>query len=561
MGSSFGAFTVLSWAGKVLSAKCLVTPDRVKSGHHRDFKGDSMTASHSDDPAKTAKAAASARLDGWKDIAAYLAKSERTVKRWEVDRGLPIHRVPGGAKASVYAHPSELDQWLKSSGPSESDTVERVQIAEQLPIAQPIAAEVTAPAHNPVQIRPGFAGIPQLRATVAFLGLAAVGLAFAAVAFSATGVPLPDRIHALFARMRRKPDPASSPVSDAEKSLARNYYLQGRYEWNQRTPDSLNRALDLFTQAIVHDPGYAQAYAGLADTYDLLREYSTMQDNDAFPRAIAAARKAVELDDSLAEAHRALAFAEIYGSWNFSDAEKEFRRAIELDPKDAQARRWYANAFAVSGRFEESLDQLNKAQELDPSSNATLADKGSLLANAGRTDAAIDILKEVERSAPGFVSPHFYLMRVYLDLRDYSGFLYEGQKTAETMNDPVLKDIIEAARAGYARDGGQGLLDRMYAKQKEYYLAGRLLGTTLAKTCVLMGKKQEALQLLEVAYAHRETEVLNCLADPDLLSLRDQPRFKALVAKINFPTRPSTSHPVDSSGADAPHLAAAFPHS
>jgi tetratricopeptide (TPR) repeat protein len=386
-----------------------------------------------------------------------------------------------------------------------------------------------------------------------------VGLAFAATEFAATGVPLEDRIHALLAKRDSKVDSASSNVSDVERSLARDYYLRGRYQWNQRSPDSLNRALDLFTQAIVHDPGYAQAYAGLADTYDLLYEYAAMPEKDAFSRAIAAARKAVELDDSLAEAHRALAYAEMYGNWDFVDSEKEFRRAIELDPKDAQARRWFANAFAVSGRFQESLEQLDKAQELDPASNATLADKALLLADAGRTGEAIELLKEVERSSPDFRSPHAYLMRISLSRGDYPTFLSEGQKTAETMNDPVLNNIMTTVRAAYARGGRRGLLNTLYARQKEYYLEGRFDGTSLATTCVLMGRKQEALQLLEDAYSHHETEVWECLANPDLLSLRDEPRFKALAARINFPQYSANPVPRDL-GVDTLHQPIAVPH-
>jgi tetratricopeptide (TPR) repeat protein len=249
----------------------------------------------------------------------------------------------------------------------------------------------------------------------------------------------------------------------------------------------------------------------------------------------------------------------MYGSWDFKGAEKEFRRAIELDPKDAQARRWFANAFAVPSRYEEALSQLNKAQELDPSSHATLSDKGLLLANAGHTKEAIDLLKEVELSAPEFRSPHLYLMRIGLATGDYPDFLSEGESAAEVANDPVLKDIIAAAQAGYKRDGGRGLLQDLYAKQKEYYLAGKLSGTWLAKTCVMMGRKQEALHLLEVAYARHETEVLSCLSHPDLLTLKDEPRYKALVAKFRFPMHPVDSNPDISPEIENPRLALATP--
>jgi tetratricopeptide (TPR) repeat protein len=299
----------------------------------------------------------------------------------------------------------------------------------------------------------------------------------------------------------------------------------------------------------------------MADTYDLLREYSTMPDSAAYTRAIAAARKAVELDDSLAEAHRALAFSEWWGAWDFVDGEKEFRRAIDLNPKDPIARKWYANVLSVQGRFPAGLEENEKAQELDPTSQSILADRGWMLFNSGKKDEGIALLKEVERSAPEFLSPHSYLMAISLELKDYPSYLKEGKKTAEVESDPVLKDIIEWARAGYMRDGERGLLNNLYARQEEYYRAGKLFGTTLAETCILMGKKQEALQLLEEAYDRHESNVLSCLSQPDLLTLRDEPKYKALVKRINFPQGPQTAQPGTFPGENQSSLrAASDPH-
>jgi tetratricopeptide (TPR) repeat protein len=513
------------------------------------------------------------RLDGWKDIATYLGKAERTVKRWEADRGLPIHRVPGGGRASVYAFRGELDEWLKSSNVSESEGSEAGTAQHSAGIAQIAPADMvpaapsaatsgqsgqSAPSDSlrPVSSAPSSA--LRRRWVLALSGLLAVALL--AAALRPSNAPLWGRVYSIFAKSPPKSASSAPPaVSDAEKGIARDLYLKGRYQWNQRTPDSLNRALDLFTQAVVHDPGYAQAYVGMADTYDLLREYTTMPDSEAYSRAIVAAKRAVELDDSLAAGHRALAYSEMYGSWNFADAEKEFRRAIELDPKDAEARRWYANAFAVPGRYPECLAQMDKAQELDPGSHATLADKGIMLYNAGRTEEAIATLKEVERSVPQFRSPHAYLMWINLDRGDYPAFLAEGQLTADAMNDPALKDIIASARSGFAQGGGAGLLRNLYAKQKEYHASGKVVGTMLARTCVLMGRKQEALDLLEEAYARHESDVLGCLSQPVLLTLKDEPRYRVLVKKINFPAPAGAAMANSLAGSGAPASRSASP--
>jgi Tfp pilus assembly protein PilF len=489
-----------------------------------------MPISHPDFPDSSERVDAAPRLVGWKEIAAYLGKTDRTVKRWGKNRGLPIHRVPGVAKTSVYAYPAELDWWLESASAAEPDMEESF-----VPAAVPAPA-IEAQAANPDAGTSHAAWNSRWKWPMALGMLVLAGVALDVATHLAVGAPATGDIRRLFpGSVSTSVSSRPFAVSDAEKREAQNFYVHGRYEWNQRTPDSLNRALDNFTQAIVHDPSYAQADVGLAETYDLLREYSTMPDNEAYSRGVAAARRAVELDDSLADAHRALAFAEMYGTWDFTGAEKEFRRAIELNPKDPEVRRWYANAIGVSGRFAESLDQMDKALALDPTSDATLADKGMMLHLAGRTEEGVELLKEVERSAPEFRSPHDYLMRISLERRDYPAFLIEGEKTAESMNDPVLGDIVQAARAGYSRNGEQGLLHELYTKQKEHYKAGELAATTLAETCVLMGKKEEAEHLLEEAYAHHEAEVLACLSHPNLLTLKDEPRYRALVRKINFP--------------------------
>ena len=495
------------------------------------------------------------RLVGWKEIAAYLGKTDRTVKRWGRDRGLPVHRVPGIAKTSVYAYSSELDRWLQNADAEAANQPEEVAqpasaahtIPDPIPTPildptpNPTPDPIPNPWESPVSVPPSTRPRPFLRrkwllAAVALL-LAAVSLD---VAIRMRAVPLVRTLRTLLAG-HAKPD-APLAVSEAERRVADDFYLRGRYEWNQRTPASLHRALDLFTQAIVHNPGDAHAYAGLADTYDLLREYSTDADSDAFPRAIAAAKKAVALDDSLAEAHRALAFAEMYGAWDFTGAETEFRRAIALDPNDPQARRWFANALCVGGRFPEALVQMNKAQQLDPTSDATLADKGWMLYNANHTREGIELLKEVELSAPEFYSPHSYRMQIALSLRDYPSFLTEGQLAAESSGDAALLDMIAAARAGYQRGGERGLLQALYTKEKHYYAAGKSHAPLLARICLLMGRKREALDVMEDAYIRKDIDVLALLSQPDLLSLKDDPRYQVLAQKINFP-RPPASGP------------------
>lgn len=482
------------------------------------------------------KTALGLRLDSWKEIATYLGRGERTVKRWEQDRGLPIHRLPGGGHACVYAYAGELDEWLKSSATREQEANNQAaRVSEQAGVA------IDGP---PAEKGPTLVVMPSPGLSTWRRKLKPWQL----LGFSAALVVAVVGIAGLYARFRpftvrdwaQKPSVRSGPysirVSDTEKALAHDFYLKGRYEWNQRTPESLNRALDNFTQCLVHDPSNAQAYVGLADTYLLLREYTTMPEAEAYSRAIAAARKAIELDDSLSEAHRALAFSLINGDWDFINGEKEFRRAIELNPSDSVAHLWYANALAVRADYRNSLEQIDRAQELDPSSHAILADKGNLLFKAGREKQGIELLKQVERSDPEFRSPHQYLMQISFLIGDYPTYLAEGEKEADARNDAVLRDILAAARAGYAKRGHAGLLDALYLKQKTYYSEGKLWGTALAKTSIKLGKKQEALQLLEEEYARHSPVFLWCLSEPDLLTLKNEPKYVDLVQRIALPS-------------------------
>jgi tetratricopeptide (TPR) repeat protein len=482
------------------------------------------------------------RLDCWKEVASYLGKGERTAKRWEAERGLPIHRFPGPSRTTIYAYTAELDEWLKLRGAQ-----------EQGPVVEPVrqfAADLTTEYESASQAATATRDEQNMSRQESARSwhdrrrrwtLALAGLALAGVAVSGF------RLAAIHHRVSRDPlgtssavvknaSAVASSVSDSDEQRAHDLYLSGRYEWNQRTPASLNRALDDFTQAIVHNPSYALAYVGMADTSNLLREYSTMPDSEAYTRSIVAAKKAIALDDSLAEAHRALAFAEYYGMWNFIDAEREFRRAIELDPKDPTAHKWYANAIVEQGRFQDSLAEMEKAQELDPSSNSLMADKGVMLFHAGRRQEGLDLLREVELSAPGFRSPHFQLMGISMELRDFPSYLAEGKKVAETTNDNVLKDIMASAQTGFERGGERGLLTILYAKQREYYLQGKVSGTDLAKTCIAMGRRQEALQLLEEAYKVHDSFVLECGSHSDLRTLREEPRFQELMRKLNYPS-------------------------
>jgi tetratricopeptide (TPR) repeat protein len=337
----------------------------------------------------------------------------------------------------------------------------------------------------------------------------------------------------------RQPTSASAinipPAAHRPNLEAEDLYLKGRYFWNKRTPEDLNKALDLFTQAIVRDPGYAQAYVGLADCYNLMREYSVMPPSEAYPRALAAAKKAVELDDNSAEAHNSLAFATFYWTWDAPTAEREFKRAIELNPDYVAAHHWYATFLMVTRRYPEAIREIEIARKLDPSSTPIVADKGFILYLAGQPAQGIGLLKQIETGEPAFLSPHLYLAEIYLAGQDYSSYLVESKKVASRRHDPVALAVVDAAEKGFAAGGAHGMWESMLPVQKKFYLQGKLSAYALAQTYSQLGESQGAIKLLHEAYDQRDAAMLYIDGDRAFDALRDDPSFQDLLARSSQP--------------------------
>ena len=324
------------------------------------------------------------------------------------------------------------------------------------------------------------------------------------------------------------------PVHAANRE-AEEFYLKGRYYWEKRTPDSLSKAVDSFTQSIVHDPSYAPAYVGLADCYNLLREYTVMPASEAYPRALAAAKKAVELDPQSSEAHASFAFASFFGMGDAATAGREFRRAIDLNPNNAIAHHWYATYLQCLRRYPESLAEIERAQALEPASKSVLADKGNILFNAGRKQDAIALLKQMEESEPDFVSPHRYLKEVYLLTADYPRYLVEARSEAALMHDSSALAVVEATERGFASGGGKGLLKALRQQQTSLYERGLLSPYFLAASCSLQGNKQEALLFLKTAYDQHADGLSQIETDHAFDNLHNEPAFQQLVADVGLP--------------------------
>jgi tetratricopeptide (TPR) repeat protein len=512
------------------------------------------------------------RLDSWKEIAAFFGRDERTVKRWEKERGLPVNRVPGSARGGVFAYAEDLAEWLKAPnhswevansggavaegtaaevlpteivstgivpagivstgiGPAEI-TRKEVTRAEQEsdPAARDKARDNVLPLRFPDEVpAPALRLVPPpARSSPAriFLWLAPlvlVGASFVALSLSHRE---PRYRNALAA-----PHPPSAEAQDL--------YLKGRYHFEKRTPDDLNQAVDFFTQAIVHEPGYAAPYVGLADSYNLLREYSVMPSQEAFPRARAAASKAVELDPNSAEAHNSLAFASFWGFFDAATADREFQRAIELNPGLARAHHWYATFLIQIGRREQAVAEIERARQLDPGSTPILADKGCILTSAGRTEEARVLLTQLTTSQPDFVPPHRYLAEyIYFPEGNYEGYFAEMETVARLRHDAHAEKNVAAQKAAYESRGRQGLFQERLKMAQELFERGTGSAFDVATAYSSLGQDDNAMKSLEIAFQRHDLQLTSLTSNPELARLHRRQEFRELVAKVGLPPAP-----------------------
>src|ERR1700723_3041486 len=486
------------------------------------------------------------RLDTWKEIGAFFGRDERTVKRWETTRGLPVHRVPGAGRANVYAYSDELAEWLHGAKltaehdtDSNSDPVNGINADAGAETNAEIGAETGADAH-------GYAGFADRRVGERRSGArislfrrnwpaSRYGAILAAVLVAALLAVTVVRRASSARGLRTTPVAIRHHKPDPE---AEQLYLKGIYYWQKRTPETLNQAVDYFTQAVVRDPHYAEAYVGLADCYNLLREYSLMPPGEAYPRAQAAAKRAIALDDSLSGAHSAMGFVDFYWSWDVAGAQREFMRALTLDPNSAVAHYWYGTFLLHLGRFSEALEEIEKAQKLDPNSKSILADKGLALFHSGQTAQASELLKQLAAAEPDFLSPHAYLATVHLGQGEYPQYLAESRRAATLLHDQARLEIVGAGEKGLARGGAQGMWSEMLKEQQRLQADGKETDYNLARTCASLGRKQEALDYLQTAYQQREPEVVSMRVDLQFASLHEEPRFRELLTQVGLPPLP-----------------------
>ena len=322
---------------------------------------------------------------------------------------------------------------------------------------------------------------------------------------------------------------ASRPTENPE---AHELYLKGRYFWNRRTGANLQKAAEYFEQAIAKDPKYALAYSGLADCHVLLPAYADLGSNprDELPKALEAAQKAVEFDDTLAEAHTSLARA-LASNLQLSAAMSEFKRAIELNLSYATAHQWFGECLQSEGRVEEALAELKRAQELDPLSLIINSVLGFAFDTVGKSDEAITQLRKTIEMDPNFANGHGMLGNVLEHRGQLKEALIEYEKCSGS--DPIdLANLTAAYFLADRKQEAQQLWDKLKSLSERQYVPAY----SMAIVQLAFGSKDEAIRLLEKSYEDRapfdSADLGWILVDHRLDPLRSDPRFKKLITRI-----------------------------
>ena len=310
-------------------------------------------------------------------------------------------------------------------------------------------------------------------------------------------------------------------------------YLKGRYFWNKRSEEGLKKGREYFEEAIKRDPTFAPAYVGLAECYALFSTYGVMPASEAFPKAEQAALKALEFDERIAEAHASLGVIRYEYNWDWPGADKEFRRAIELNPNYATAHQWYGGYLVSVARFDEGIREIKRAQELDPLSPIINASIGWFSYFARRYDEAIEEGKRAVALEGNSVMAHFFLGQAYLQKKMYPEAIAELEKSNTlSPGEPQILSVLTQAYslAGKGREAERVLEEILGLSRRGYVPA-----YNVAEAYLGVGDKDRAFEWLEKAYAEHSPDLVGLKTEPRLDVLRTDPRFANLMQRVGLP--------------------------
>jgi len=315
---------------------------------------------------------------------------------------------------------------------------------------------------------------------------------------------------------------------------AHEAYLQGRLFLEQGSEEGLKKAFDSFQKALKIEPDYAGAYSGLASYYAILPFHSQFSPAQVFPQARAAAQRAVELDEKLAEAHASLAYIRAYYEWDWAAGEREFRRAIELRPSYADAHFSYSRFLAASGRPEEAVAEIRRARELDPMESSLKANTALLSYFGGRYDEALEELLQLRRLEPKLPIVHWGIGLVDEQKRSYGEAIASLQQATSLSASLNFKSSLGHAYAVAGRkDEARAILGEIEERSKRAYVPSYYSALVYAG----LEDEDRAFEWLERAYQERSTVLAYLQLDPRLANLRADPRFSDLLRRVGHPQR------------------------
>ena len=313
-------------------------------------------------------------------------------------------------------------------------------------------------------------------------------------------------------------------------------YLKGRYYWNKQTPSDIATAATYFNQAISKDPGYALAYSGLAETYNGLSVIGGGSPGENFPKSNAAARKALELDATLARPHAVLGNNEMNYDWDFAGGEAEFKRAFELDPNDTTGHWWYAFSIGlIGGREQEALAEINRAHQLDPQAAIISASVGYVHIYARQYDEAISACKKVANGNPTFAMAHACLRDAYWGKGMYPEVIEESKAYAQLSGDGNESEFASALEQGFRAAGWKGALAKAIEIRQRQRKTGYSSAYFIASMYAELGEKDQAFRWFDTAYKERDFDLLGLRTDFSLDPIHSDPRFAEVVRKVGLP--------------------------
>jgi serine/threonine protein kinase/Tfp pilus assembly protein PilF len=316
-------------------------------------------------------------------------------------------------------------------------------------------------------------------------------------------------------------------------------YLNGRFHWNKRTEEELNKAIEYFKQSIEKDPNYALAYVGLADAYLVLPEYGRMAPSVAAPRTKEALTKALDIDPDLAEAHASLGLMKQSFEWDWVGAEKEYRRASELNSNYPTTHHWYGLFLCQMKRNDEAIREGRLAQTLDPLSPIISTSLGVTLMSAGEYGSGLELLKRTFELAPTFPEPHLWLSKAYGSRGFYPEAMSEAQQAASYSGRAprYVAGVGDALAVAGKRAEAHNIIDELVRSSK----SGNVSPFYIAEVYSTLGERDQAFEWLEKAYQLRDDELGWILIDPSLDNIRSDSRYAELLRRMGLPQSTPTS--------------------